>query len=121
MLDATMEAHQLIGEIAGPMRMGDRVKTALNAVARQTGLPERRVRGLWHRERTVRAEELDALRRAARAKRKAEIDAEISELRARLARLEESIALGGQRVVGGARDELREPMGGAGRMADGAG
>lgn len=92
MLDATLEAHQLIGEIAGPMRMGERVKTALSVVARQTGLPERRVRGLWHRERSVRAEELDALRRAARAKQKAEINAEISELRARLARLEERLA-----------------------------
>lgn len=95
------EAHSLIAEIVGPMEMGGRIKTALGIVARRTGLSERRIRGLWHKEaRSIRADELDALRRAARAERKAEIDVEIAELRARLARLEERFAVERQALAG---------------------
>ena len=107
------EAHHLIATIVGPQEIGGRIKTALGLVARRTELPERRVRGLWHKEaRAIRAEELDALRRAARAEQRAEINAEISELRARLARLEEQIAMAGPQMGSGAREEMRSPMGG---------
>lgn len=111
-MDAAAEAHRLIAEIAGPLELGGRIKTALCRVAMRAGIPERRVRGLWHRERTVKADELDALRRAARAKQKAEIDAEISELRARLARLEETLAMASANAGRAASQEVRGPMGG---------
>ena len=107
------EAHRLIATIVGPQEIGGRIKTALGMVARRTGLPERRVRGLWHKEaRAIRADELDALRRAARAEQKAEIDAEISELRARLARLEETLAVAAAYAGRAPSQEVRGPMGG---------
>ena len=106
-MDAALEAHRLIAEIAGPMELGGRIKTAIGVVARRTGIAERRVRGLWHQERAVRAEELDALRRAARANQKAEVDEEIAELRARLERLEETIAMAVAYRGGQASQEMR--------------
>lgn len=114
------EAHHLIAEIAGPMELGGRIKTALGVVARRTGLPERRVRGLWHKEaRAIRADELDALRRAARQKDRAEHDAEMAELWAYVARLEERIAMVDETFAGGPREEIRRPVAPPGRLADG--
>jgi len=107
------EAHRLIATIVGPQEIGGRIKTALGMVARRTGLPERRVRGIWHKEaRAIRAEELDALRRAARAEQKAEINAEIAELRARIACLEGQIAMASAAVGGEASDEVQRQVGG---------
>lgn len=107
------EAHRLIATIVGPQEIGGRIKTALGMVARRTGLPERRVRGLWHKEaRAIRAEELDALRRAARAEQRAEINAEIAGLRARIACLEEQIAMAGSDLGGAPGDQMRGPLGG---------
>lgn len=72
-MHAATEAQSLIRELAGPLALGDRVKAALARVARLTGLSERRVRGLYHREaRAIRAEELDTLRREARRRREEE-------------------------------------------------
>lgn len=107
------EAHRLIATIVGPQEIGGRIKTALGMVARRTGLPERRVRGLWHKEaRAIRAEELDALRRAARTEQRAEVNAEIAELRARIACLEGQIALACAAMGRQAGDEVQRTMGG---------
>lgn len=68
---AMTAVRALIMEIAGPLPMGSRVKTALGRVAAATGLSERRVRAFWNGEaRTVLAAEMDSLRRAAAENRK---------------------------------------------------
>lgn len=60
------EARELIGVIAGPLAMGEKVKTTLGRVAVATGLRERRIRAIWHREaRAITAAEMDCLRRVA--------------------------------------------------------
>jgi hypothetical protein len=65
-MSAAVEARDLIASIAGPAAIGSKVKEAFWRVAMQTGLSQRRVRGIWNNEaRAIRAEELDALRRAA--------------------------------------------------------
>lgn len=67
MLTAPAEAQTLVELIAGPLRLGENVKGALSRVARATGLPDRRIGGIWHQEaRSIRAEEMDRLRQAAR-------------------------------------------------------
>lgn len=64
-MSSAVEARNLIVEIAGPVRLGDRVKPILGKVAALSGLPERRIRGIWHREaRAILAEEIKALQRA---------------------------------------------------------
>lgn len=85
-MTAAVEARQLITAIAGPSTIGGGVKEALTRVARKTGLGHRRVRGIWNGEaRAIRAEELDALRRA--AKPKAETNA-LQDFASRLAAVE---------------------------------
>lgn len=118
-MNAAAEARELIGDIAGPMEMGGKIKAAIAAVARKTGIAERRVRGLWNKERVVRAEELDALRRAARAKEKAEHDAEMAELWAYVARLEERLAVADADFHGPSREALRRAVAPARRLDDG--
>ncbi|GEP08576.1 hypothetical protein MMMDOFMJ_3537 [Methylobacterium gnaphalii] len=67
MTTATAEARSLVEMIAGPLRLGENVKGALSRVSRATGLPDRRIRGIWHQEaRSIRSEEMDRLRQAAR-------------------------------------------------------
>ncbi|MFG1302686.1 hypothetical protein V5F34_00905 [Xanthobacter autotrophicus] len=85
-MSSLAEARNLIVEIAGPISLGERVKTVLASVAVRSGLPERRVRGIWHREaKAVLAEELSALHRAAALRKREEaIDARNLETRARL-------------------------------------
>jgi hypothetical protein len=50
MLTAPAEAQTLVELIAGPLRLGENVKGALSRVARATGLPDRRIGGIWHQE-----------------------------------------------------------------------
>ena len=72
-MTARAEARTLVEAIAGPLRLGENVKGALSRVARATGLNDRRVRGIWHNEaRSIRAEEMDRLRQAARDARATE-------------------------------------------------
>lgn len=118
-MNAAAEARELIGEIAGPMELGGKIKAAIAAVARKTGIAERRVRGLWNKERVVRADELDALRRAVRAKQKAEHDAEMAELWAYVARLEERLAVADADFTGPHREALRSAVAPVRRLADG--
>ena len=74
MITAPSEARSLVELIAGPLRLGENVKAALSRVARTTGLPDRRVRGIWHHEaRSIRSEEMDRLRQAARDVRAEEL------------------------------------------------
>lgn len=114
-MSSACEAHHLIGQIAGAQALGSPIKTALSIVARRTGLSERRVRGIWHKEaRAIRAEELDALRRAAEAQKKAEFDADISELRARLARLEAAAPVAPSHALRGAREAEGQEVAGPG-------
>ncbi len=63
---AQAEARTLVELIAGPMRLGENVKSALARVSRATGLGDRRVRGIWNGEaRRIEAEEMDRLRQVA--------------------------------------------------------
>ncbi|MHC2089442.1 hypothetical protein [Methylobacterium sp. CM6244] len=72
-MSSQAEARYLVELIAGPMRLGENVKAALSRVARTTGLNDRRVRGIWHNEaRSIRSEEMDRLREAARDARATE-------------------------------------------------
>lgn len=64
-MSSAAEARNLIVDIAGPQPLGARVKSVLARVAKATGIPERRIRGIWHREaKAVLADEINALRRA---------------------------------------------------------
>lgn len=66
MTTAQAEARTLVELIAGPMRLGENVKSALARVSRATGLGDRRVRGIWNGEaRRIEAEEMDRLRQVA--------------------------------------------------------
>lgn len=61
------EARELFIEIAGPVHGSAWVKQAIEKVARLTGLPHRRLRGIWGKEvKRLTAEEIDALRGAAK-------------------------------------------------------
>jgi len=92
-MNAAVEARSLIEEIAGPQVVGGKIKAALDRVARKTGLSHRRVRGLWNGEaRAILAGEMDALRRVARKREEAAARDELSELRARMSRLETILA-----------------------------
>ncbi|SFH04699.1 hypothetical protein SAMN05192565_12728 [Methylobacterium gossipiicola] len=72
-MSARAEARTLVEAIAGPLRLGENVKAALSRVARATGLNDRRVRGIWHNEaRSIRSDEMDRLRKAAREARATE-------------------------------------------------
>lgn len=86
-MSSVAEARSLIIQIAGPISLGERVKTVLAFVAERAGLPERRIRGIWHREaKAVLADELEALKRAAELRHREEaIHARNLETRARLA------------------------------------
>lgn len=100
MMSSLAEARNLIIDIAGPISLGERVKTVLSLVAERSGLSERRVRGIWHREaKAVLADELSALQRAAALRKREEaIHAHNLETRDRLARRSAAIA-------GGVEDE----------------
>lgn len=66
MSTAQAEARRMVELIAGPMRLGENVKSALARVARATGLGDRRVRSIWNGEaRRIDATEMDRLRQVA--------------------------------------------------------
>lgn len=87
-MSSLAQARHLIVEIAGPISLGERVKTVLACVAERSGLPERRIRGIWHGEaKAVLADEMSALQRAAALRlREDEIHERNMATRARLAR-----------------------------------
>jgi hypothetical protein len=64
-VSAVAEAAFRLRRIAEPRPVGDRVKAAIDRAAKRVGLPTQRVENLWYGEaRIVKAEEMDAIRRA---------------------------------------------------------
>ena len=64
-VSAVAEAAFRLRRIAEPRPVGDRVKAAIDRAAKRAGLPVQRVENLWYGEaRVVKAEEMDAIRRA---------------------------------------------------------
>lgn len=90
-MDTCIEARDLVAEIGRSHAKAFSVKEVLHVAARLTGISPRRVRAFWHGEaRSVRADELDALRIAAQRTAQTEQAAadELTEIRRRLVRLE---------------------------------
>lgn len=129
-MSSVMEAAGLLRQIAEPAPVGDKVKAAIGRAYREvksaaSALGHRpprfsRVEDLWRQEaRSVRAEEMDAIRAAHAARNKvrqladegAKANAEIADLRARLARLETMLEQVDPDFFGPTRGALREQMG----------
>lgn len=94
-MTAVAEAASLLRTVAEPRPVGDTVKAAINRAAKRVSKylrePMRpgRAEDIWRGEaRMVRAEELDAIRRAAEARLIREARREFTQLDARIARLE---------------------------------
>ena len=88
------EASTLLRRAAEPQPVGDSVKSAIGRAARRVGITFSRTQDIWYREaRTVRADEMDAIRKAA-AQRTKEQEArhEYRELMARLTTMESRLA-----------------------------
>lgn len=122
-MNAATEAQHLIADIAGPQELGARIKSALGYVAELTGISERRVRGMWNGERLVTGDDLRALRRAAktaqRERDRAEHDAEMAELWAYVARIEERLAVVDAAFTRPHREGFRQGLPEVRRLADG--
>ena len=94
-VSAGAEAAFRLRRIAEPRPVGDRVKEAITRAAKRAGLPASRVENLWYGEaRSIRAEEMDAIRRADAAR-------EAKEQSAR----DQAVALGA--LFAGVADRLR--------------
>lgn len=89
--------------LAEPVRAGESVKALIGKAARRSGLSFSRVRELWYRRGKVKAEELERVRALLRSNTHENINAEIAELRSRLARLEEQASGFASRVGNDAR------------------
>ena len=98
-MTAVAEAARLLRDVAGPAPVGDSKKAAISRAASRVAkhIPAYfavrwhagRAEDIWRGEaRGVWAEEMDAIRRAADAKAAEEARSELTELDARLARLE---------------------------------
>lgn len=100
------EASSLLRDLVAPPYPGESVKALIGRAARRSGLTFIRAKKLWYgevRDNAIRAEEMDALRRAARVKQdeaESGLIGELRELRARLARLETRLAQDGASVAG---------------------
>ena len=92
-LSVSVEMSTGLRRLAEPVSAGESVKALICKVARKTGFGYSRAFDLWYGRGRVRAEELDRVRGLMRAHEEAQINGEIAELRARLARLEEQAAL----------------------------
>jgi len=88
-MSACAEAASLLRSVAEPRPVGDTVKEAINRAARLTGLRYGRAEDIWRQEaRTIRADEMDRIRRAAENKLVREAQHEFVELEQRIKRLE---------------------------------
>lgn len=92
-MSAVAEASVLLRRIAEPRMADDSVKTLIVRAARKVSrffpLTPSRAEDIWRREaRLIRAEEMDAIRKAAEDRIVGEVKRERSELETRLARLE---------------------------------
>lgn len=99
-MSAVAEASALLWEIAEPRPVGDTIKKAVNRVAQRVTkyLPPKQVmtpgraEDIWRKEaRLIRAEEMDAIRKAADARIVREAKVERSKLEDRVARLEAAL------------------------------
>lgn len=123
-MTAVAEAATLLKRIAEPRPVGDTVKQAINRAARRVSrfLPMRpgRVEDIWREEaRAIRAEEMDAIRRAAEGKRlQAEAQDELAQIDARIARLE-ALLVSDEDYFGPQVDEERAALGRLRRSLDG--
>ena len=126
-MTAVAEAGFLLRRIAEPRPVCDSVKAAITRAARAVGLPFGRAEDIWRGEaRTVRAEEMDAIRRAASRKNKEKADRdEYAVLMERLSFLEdrlEQIDPDFHRPAVAGLRALSAPMGGKDRaVVDGEG
>ena len=85
-MSASVEASVLIQSIAGPVPAGTKVKTLIHRAARLLGWSDSRAFDVWYmKARRIDAEEMDALRRAARVR---EEDASRTEYAGLIAHLE---------------------------------
>jgi hypothetical protein len=65
LMSAVAEASHLLRQLAEPRPVGDTIKAAINRAARRVKIKVGRVEDIWRQEaRAVRAEEMDAIRRA---------------------------------------------------------
>jgi hypothetical protein len=65
LMSAVAEASHLLRQLAEPRPVGDTIKAAINRAARRVKIKAGRVEDIWRQEaRAVRAEEMDAIRRA---------------------------------------------------------
>ena len=92
-MSSRAEAYELLREIAGPLGLGDNVKTLLVRAHRKLakhGFAFSRVRAIYHRDDRIKisADELQTLRAARSAALEQEGKDEIRELRRRVEKLE---------------------------------
>lgn len=117
-MSAVSEASYLLRRAAEPRPVGDSIKQAITRAARRCGLAPSRVEDIWRGEaRLVRAEEMDAIRRAAAkspSAQEAEARDELIELRGRIARLEELLMASDQDFHRPSLAALRDQAGEAG-------
>lgn len=96
LMSAVCEASDLLRALAAPCPPGDSVKAGINRAARRVSrflmrpMSPGRAEDIWRREaRSIRAEEMDALRAAAR--REKAFNDEAAAVEARLARVEAAL------------------------------
>lgn len=121
LMSAVCEASDLMRTLALPCPPGDSVKAAINRAARRAShylarpMTFSRAEDIWRKEaRAIRAEEMDALRRA--AKREAFKD-ETAAVEARLARIEAALVAIDPDFHGEAIVALRRALRPAGQAA----
>jgi len=92
-LSAPTEMSLGLRQLVEPVRAGESIKGLIVKAARRAGMSYSRAYECWYGRARVRPEELDRVRRLLQAKEQEAINVEIAELRQRLARLEEQLAL----------------------------
>ena len=107
-VSSRVEASELLREIAGPMRLGDGVKTLLLRVHRKlasNGWSFNRVRDVYHQDPRIKisADEMQTLRAARSAALEADAKNEVRALLERIERLE-SLLLARREDSDGAHD-----------------
>ena len=121
-MSAASEAPVLISRLIGLRSIGESQKAAFNRAAREINrlmragsMSAARLEDIYRGEaRRIDADEMDALRAAARSPASIEARNDIAELRARLARLETALCLQDPQFHGPSIDALRVLDGGRG-------
>ena len=95
MTTLTVSAEMSTGlrRLAEPVSAGESIKGLIGRASRRAGLSYSRAYECWYGRARVRADEMDRVRRLLQAKEQEAINVEIAELRQRLARLEEQLAI----------------------------